>query len=343
MLLIVLPWLIIVFCPPAWAQEKSVKIRPLRDLVIFPETSAPASVVSLSDSRIGAELSAVVAAIAVRVGDVIEAGDLLAQLNCGDYDLRAAELSARLEIVNARVNFAEQQLKRAESLKKQRTVAQELVDQRQVDLSSLLAEQNASRAALNIVNRDREKCTVRSPFRAVVLERLASVGEYVTPGTALVRILDVDNLEISAAILDRDGAELVAAESVLFRYKEQDYPVALRVLTPRIDPQSRTREARFQFLGKRTLAGAAGRLVWRAGPALPADLLLRRNGQLGVMLARNGRATFHPLPEAIEGRYASIALPLTVDVITAGRFALNDGDLIVPVTDTVSDTGAVEK
>lgn len=318
-------------CAMALAQPVVVKAVPLKDVVVFPEASAPATVVSLSDSRISSELNAVIEAIPVKVGDVVEAQGVLARLDCSDYELRASELQARLDNVDARVNFAEQQLNRARSLQKQRTVTQELVESRESDLNSLLAERNASRAALSIVQRNREKCTVRAPFRAVVMERLASPGEYAVPGTPLVRILGIDDLEISADVIAAEAESLENAASIAFRYQERDYrdyPVRLRVITPVIDVQTRTREARLVFTDEAPASGAAGRLVWQTGAALPPDLLVRRQNRLGVLLAINGRARFHPLPQALEGRPALIELPLDTRVITDGRFGLNDGDPI---------------
>jgi RND family efflux transporter MFP subunit len=291
-----------------------------------PEISAAASVESLSDSRISAELNATIKTIPVRVGDIVAPGDILVQLDCSDYELRADELTARLEAGTARAGFARQQLQRARKLESSRTMSQEVLDQREAELVSLAAEAAAQQALLNQINHERGKCTLRAPFKAVVLERLAHTGEYAMPATPLVRILAIEQLEVSAAVISGDAAGLENAATILFRYDGHDYPVRLRTLTPVIDPQTRTRQARLLFSGASALPGAAGRLIWYQPPALPADLLVRRQGQLGVLLAQQGRARFHPLPDAREGRPATIDLPAATLIITAGRFAVNEGD-----------------
>lgn len=322
--------LLLIFLLPgaARAEPVAVRARPLAELLIRPEASAPATVVSLADSRISTELSGVIEAVPVRVGDRVEGGTILTRLDCTDYDLRAAELQARLDSVEARVAFARQQLERARKLRQDRTIPREQLDQRQSELLSLQAERAAGRAMLDRVDRDRGKCRVRAPFHALVTARLADVGEYVVPGTPLLRILDVDHLEISARIIVDDVATFEAADTLLFRHAGRNYSLTLHALLPVIDSVSRTREARLEFSADAALPGASGRLVWTLPPALPADLLVRRDGRLGVMLADGDTARFHTLPDAEEGRPATVDLLSDALIITEGRFGLSAGDAI---------------
>jgi RND family efflux transporter MFP subunit len=316
--------------PLAVADDDPVSVRaiPIQDAVIRPEISAPAAVVSLSDSRIGAELNAPIKELPVRVGDVVEPGGVLARLECGDYDLAAAVLAARVEAAAARIRFAEQQLQRSQSLMERQIASQEQVDERESNLAVLLADRDASRADLDKAQRDLTKCIVRAPFKAVILERLASLGEYVRPGSAVVRVLDIDNLEVSAEIVASEAEALASRDEILFRYGGKDYAVSLRKVTPVIDDLTRTQEARLIFDVDAAPPGAVGRLVWKLGPALPADLVVRRGNQLGVLLAVGGAARFHALAGAEEGRPARVDLPAGTQIITEGRYSLSDGDAI---------------
>jgi len=316
-------------CSQAADSPVAVNAVPLEQVLIYPEASAPATVVSLNDSRIGAELNAPVRTIPVRVGDIVPANGLLVELDCADYQLSADELESRLAGIDADIVFARQRLERVRRLEKRRTVAEELLDEREAELAGLLADRQAAQASLEKARRDLAKCTVEAPFEAVVLDRLVSVGEYATPGTALVRVLDLTRLEVSADVLANDAAALSQATSIVFRHNKRDYPVTLRTVTPVIDELARTREARLRFTDEAALAGATGRLVWTLAAALPPDLIVRRSGQLGVLLAENGNARFQPLPDAQEGRPAVVDLPPETLLIVEGRFALSDGD---PVT-----------
>jgi hypothetical protein len=58
---------------------------------------------------------------------------------------------------------------------------------------------------------------------------------------------------------------------------------------------------------------------------LPANLISRRDGILGVFLLDDGKARLEPLPDAQEGRPARVNLPAGTQVITMGRERLQDG------------------
>jgi hypothetical protein len=61
---------------------------------------------------------------------------------------------------------------------------------------------------------------------------------------------------------------------------------------------------------------------------LPANLVIRRNGELGVFVHRAGKAVFKPLPGAQEGRPVAVELPSGTEVIVRGRDRLQDGDAV---------------
>ncbi len=325
-------WIILLALYPlataADGTRLSVRATPLEQLLMPSEISAPATVVSLGDSRLSAEINALIAELPVRVGEIVEPGGVLARLDCGDYQLAMIELEAMVKGTEARLVFARAQLQRVRSLKAKQTVSQEVLDQRESELADLVAELNRRNAQLGMARRKIDKCQLKAPFRAAVVERLASVGEYATPGKILLRVLDVSNLEVSAHVIAGDAASLEGASRILFRQGGMDYPVTVRALAPLIDPLTRTRELRLLFQGDTALPGATGRLVWSNGPMLPADFLVRRGSTLGVLIADGNKARFHPVPGAREGRPAPVNLAPEALIITDGRFALESGDAI---------------
>lgn len=310
--------------------QTDVQAQPLSELLAYPMSSAPATVISLADSRISSELNALITALPVNVGETVAAGSTLVSLNCSDYQLRTAELKARLASVSARAAFARKQHQRGQSLKRQKTLARELTEQREAEFLALQAEQQAAQAALRHSQHNQQKCTIKSPFKAVVIARFASVGELAAPGTPLLRIMALDALEVSAAILPQDAERLTAATQPVFEIQGQQFPLQLRVISPVIDSTTRTREARLQFAGRQVLPGASGRLLWSQGASIAPDYLSRREGVLGVFVATEQQARFHILTGAQEGQPAQIEGNLNPDslLITNGFLNLQDGDAI---------------
>lgn len=314
-----------------WAVDKppqpiAVSVNVLSELVVLAERDAPASALSLNQSRLSSEVTALIEAIPAQVGMQVEAGSLLVQLDSRDYELALKRSTAALQSVQARIKLAEFQHQRARELYTKKFASEDTLTQRATELTVLKAELAAAQAQLDSARRDLEKCRITAPFRAVVMERNAQQGELAVPGTPLVAVIDIEHLEVSAQIQTKDAVALESAASVTFVAPGQTYPVRLLRLSPAVDANTRTRAARFAFISDSAPSGSEGRIVWRSvQPLLPPELISRRNGRLGVFIAEHDQARFVALEQAQEGRPAPIGMPLDTRVILDGRFGLQDG------------------
>lgn len=309
------------------AQPSPITARPAAELVFHPELSAPAEVTPLNDAQLSAELSARILDIPVRVGDQVAPGDLLARLDCRDYQARLEAQQATSRAQEARLRLARIQLQRARSLEKARNISSDELDRQLAEAQALEAELAAQGKAQAQARLNVERCEIRAPFRAAVTARLASVGALAAPGTPLLRLVQLDGAEVSAQVRPEQARAGREAASLTLRWRERTYPLRLLRELPVLDPRTRTLELRLGFTGEAAPPGASGRLVWRdALPHVPADLLVRRGERLGVFLNQGGQAHFHPLPEALEGQPAPAGdLPADARVILEGRQALEDG------------------
>ncbi len=321
---------------PVLADPIPVVSKPFSTLAIYPQRSAPATVVSDNHSRISAEISARILDIPVRTGDRVKQGALLLRLEQEDFKLALTREKAALTALKAKLELAEYELKRARSLSKKQAVSEQLLKQRETERDALLAEEQGQQAAYAQAQRQIDKTQIRAPFNAVIVERLAQTGELANPGTALLRIIDTDNLELAARLSPKQTHDLehsFAAENTgtaEFISSGQRYALTLRTITPVMDTRARTREARLRFTDKKPLPGAAGRLIWSPQQAsLPADLISQRDGKLGVFIQADNKARFMELPQAKTGQPTIISRlkPETL-IITKGRYRLRDGDAI---------------
>ncbi len=306
-----------------------VKVSPLAELQIPYGYSAPAQVLSMNDSRLSAELNAAVKTIPAKVGNRVAAGDELVTLDCNDAKNRLEQAKGTLASLKARETLAAQRLQRAEKLRAQRNLAEEDLNLRQSELKAAVSERRAQAAQLAIAERDVQHCVIRAPFNGVVTERYAQVGQLASPGTAMLRIVDTDNLEVSAQITSDDIDSLSTYASPYFEYKDRRYPLQLRAIAPVVDSRTRSQVARFDFTEEKPKPGTAGRLAWQdSRAALPAHFISRRNNTLGVLIANSSTVKFHALPAAKEGQPAFIDLPPETKIITDGRLSLSAGDQV---------------
>jgi RND family efflux transporter MFP subunit len=306
-----------------------VTATPLAKQLIFPDYTAPATTISLNDSSIGFETSGRMLRLPVRVGEQVSQGQLLAELDCRDNRSSLRQTQAGLDAAGARVHLAKRQIERTRSLVGGKNVSQELHNQREAELRTANADYASARATLEISRLNVDRCKLSAPFAGIVMERLASEGEWLTPGKPVLRLLDSERLEVSAQVPVHLVGTLAGAESLELESNQGRFPLKLARVAPVVETLGRYREARLEFSDRRTLPGSSGRLVWRTSNGhLPADLPVRRDGRLGIFLIEQGRARFHPLPGALEGHPTAVDLPTDSRIIIEGRHALNDGDPI---------------
>lgn len=314
--------------PSAAADEtRPITAARLADVAVPLERSAPAEVEALTRTRIAARLAAEVESIPVETGARVAADEVLARLDCTDFEDALDQAEATLEELKARVRLAGIRLDRTERLRRENAASADQLDEAEAESDALGANLRAQRTRVTMARRDVERCTVRAPFAGLITARPGERGAYVQPGTALVELVASEGIELRARLTDRDTASLGERGNTSFRADGGHWPVTLLTVVENADSATRTREGRFAFEGEPPIPGTAGRLHWTAHPrAIPADLLVRRDGALGVFVIDDGTARFRALPEAIEGRPAPTDLPADARLAVEGRYGLSDGD-----------------
>ncbi len=309
-----------------------VRVQPLSEIAVTLSESAPATVVSLNQARVSSQLAGVIESIDVEVGEHAAAGEVLATLDCTDYRQNLARGEAQLEALRARRRLADEQLKRALKLLPTRNISEEQVNQRRAEYDAAAAELVAQRAQIAIAERQVDNCRIDSPYDGVVIRRHASKGDFVSPGSPIVDVLDTADLEVSTRV-PLAAVERLEEQRLVFRTERRDYPVRLRTLLPLVDESSRSREARLVFEGESALAGTPGRLVWLTDrPAIPGHLMVERADELGLFVAVNGQARFVPLPGALAGRPVQTDLEPATRIVTEGRHLL-EPDMAIEIVE----------
>ena len=315
----------------AHADPTIVKTRPLGDVLIEKTYTAPATAVAINNSQISAEIAARIRSIDVQVGDIVDAGDTLARLDCRSYQNSLDSTVAESESLQVQVQLAERQLKRAKSLRAKNNLSAEVLDQRVADLDIARANAKRQRAAINDAKLSVERCAVTAPYRAAVTSRLAGEGTMATAGLPLLEIVGLNAVELSVQVPVELVDSLVASRALLFVSNGDKQTAEVRVVSPVINAAAGNREVRLTTQ-KALTPGSNGRLQWYSPPLLPANLLTRRDNALGVFITETNSGTksarFVALDGALEGRPAAVDLPSDAQVIIQGRHTLSAGDEI---------------
>lgn len=302
----------------------------LGSVLVHPSREAPAVAMTLNDTRLAAEIAGVVISIDVEVGERVSKDQVVARINCEPHRIEVVRARAAMEAGRSRYSLSKLQLKNAVRLDEKGSISVEELDKRAAEAKTLEAELQQLQAALANAVVSETKCAILTPIDAVVIERIASRGDYAVPGTPILRLLDDQHIEISANVQEQDLSSLKKARETFFTTRDRRYRVRLRTVIPLIDTRLRTYEVRLTFSGdEKAPPGATGRLNWVVGQGqVPVELIVRRDGKLGIFVVEEGRAAFVHLASAQAGHPAPTDLPPSAQVIVDGRLQLEDGDSV---------------
>lgn len=322
--------------PAMVGAVEPVTVKPFAEIAIYLDRQAAASVTSLNEGVLSAEVSARVAETPVLPGQTVAAGELLVQLDDTEYRIGLSSAEARLSLADAALDMARIRAERARRLAPEQFVSEDQLLEAETNLRLADAERAAALADRARAELLLSRTRVAAPFAGVITQRLVSVGALAVPGTPLVELSANDGLEVSAMIPPAHVAGLKAADDLVFESAGREWPVQLARLSPVVDPVSRAHMARLIFSDDAAPSGSEGRIRWTdPRPALPGDYVTQRGGELGVLLlnADAGQAAFLPLPGADAGRpYLTDRLDADAPVIVDGRRRVQPGTAVEVVS-----------
>ena len=275
---------------PAWGQEGSYVMPParvevataeLRDMA--PSVDVSGTVVSLNDSRIASEIEGVLTWLA-DVGADVDAGDVIARINPQLIRIEVARAEADVARLRSDFDYRDRQLARTEELATKNSVSQTLLDEARAQREQAQHMLNDANAALEFARANLQRTEIRAPFAGHVVARLASVGEFVSVGEDVVRLVDTHEIEISlpaSIALTRfiqPGAEVPVRSGTVERQH------TVRTVVPVGDAVSRMVEIRLSAGDSEWLVGTPVQISLPSDApvstvAVPRDALVERSGQ----------------------------------------------------------------
>lgn len=308
-----------------------VTLRPLGEILQSSERSVAASLISLNDSTLSAEISAKVTRLQADTGDAVKAGQVLAELDCRDYNYALKQAEAGGQAASARYNLANTQFQRNQKLRKSGVVPMETLDKTAADYDAAKADLAVANAQVETAQLAVSRCQLKAPFAGQITQRHLQLGQQAAPGTPAFQLLQGDALEVSANLSVSEVQDQAQGSQLRFVADGVSIPLQVRAVVGQIAGNTRTQEVRYTPQDAHELpVGRTGRVVWQGKlPVLPASWIVRREGGLGVMLEENGVAKFHPLPDAKEGQPVLTDLPPGTRLIDQNRLRARDGE---PVT-----------
>lgn len=256
-----------------------------RALVKFlaPSVDVPGTVVSLNDARLASELEAKLNWVA-DVGTEVSEGDTVARLEVITFRLYEMEAEKRVEKEKARVVFLRSEKERLQQLASNNLSAKSQLDQVVSDLAVAESDVWIAEAQLGQARVAMWVTQIRAPFDGIVTEKLRNIGERLSVGDEVVRLVDPNSIEVVARA-PLNTVNFVNDGDVLEMHNDfREGEGSIRTIVPFGNPQSHMFEVRLNVDPELWTIGESVRLSMPTANAkevltVPRDaLVLRREG-----------------------------------------------------------------
>jgi RND family efflux transporter MFP subunit len=242
-----------------------VKATPVQTITVGTVVQAPlaralvvnGSLAAWDELPVGTEAGGLaIVEVAVEEGDKVAKGQLLAKLDDSVLKAQYAQAMAAVAQAEAGIRKAEamsgsanSDVRRAKELSKNGYISGQLAEQRETTLSAAQADVNVARQNLTTAQAIAQEraaqlaqTEIRAPTDGTVSKRMAKLGNVVSVGEQLFRMIRDNRVELQAEVPEMDLPRLKAGQTatvVLNDGDTQRFEGRIRLVGATVDPQTR--------------------------------------------------------------------------------------------------------
>ncbi|GAB1489037.1 efflux RND transporter periplasmic adaptor subunit [Opitutaceae bacterium] len=209
--------------PPTAITTAQVRVESWQPQIRAIGTLAPVQGVNVS-----ADAGGPIVAIPVESGAVVKKGDLLVEI---DTSVEVAQLAS----AQAAASLAKLQRDRSAELRQKNTISQAELDAADAQFNQAVAQVAALEATI-------QRKRIRAPFDGRVGIRLINVGQYVSPGQALIPLQQLDPIYVNFTVPQRQLPSLAIGQKIdvtVDAFPGAPFSGQLNAINAEVDPSTR--------------------------------------------------------------------------------------------------------
>ncbi len=309
---------------------------------VVEQIQATGELLAVDEANVAAEVGGRITAMRVSEGAPVVAGDVVLEIDRERRELELANENAMVAAARSEIAQESRELERIRSLFKSEAISQAQLDAANTRLRTARARLASAEAKRGLAQLAVRNASVAAPFDGLVARRFVSAGDHVAEGEPLFDLVALDPIEVEFHLTERDSARVEVGDSVEVRvtpYPEQVFTAIVHVVSPRIDPATRTLrvKARVENPERKLRPGLFARAdlgvaVRERVPMIPEQAVLQRSDGSVVFVVRDGNraerrnvrlGVFRDgLAEIVEG------IAVGEQVIVRGSSRLVDGSVV---------------
>jgi RND family efflux transporter MFP subunit len=196
----------------------------------------------LKQATVKAKVSGDVKQIAVREGEAVRAGQVLARIDTADLEARLAERIGALESSRAQLALAEKTRTTNLALLKQNFISQNAFDNSESSFAVSRGSVKSAEAQVQIARNALKDAVVIAPLSGIIAKRHVQPGEKVGFDAPLVTVVDLAGLELQALVPAVDVPELAVGmqvELAIDGFGERRFTGRVERINPATEPGTR--------------------------------------------------------------------------------------------------------
>lgn len=230
----------------AMAADAPVPAAPAPTLATAAVQSARAAgttgfdgvVEAVRQTVVAAQVAGAVTALDVRVGDRVQAGQVLARIDARAAAQNTAAGDAQVRAANASLDMAAKDFERQQQLFGQNYISQAALERAEAQFKAAQAQLAAQRAQAGATRTQSGFFIVKAPYAGIVSEVPLALGDMAMPGRALLTLYDPLALRVSVAVpqsvqIDVAGTAGSGATTTQIRVQFPGLPGAREWAVPR--------------------------------------------------------------------------------------------------------------
>lgn len=173
---------------PVAEPVRSVKVVTVGEESLQPHAAYAAEVRARIESRLGFRVPGKIVSRRVEVGQRVQAGQLLADIDAQDYRLSQQAAQAQWQAAQTQLELATADFRRYQALRDQSFISDAELQRREATWKAAQAQVDQARAQLNAQGHQTEYARLVADHAGVITAIEAEVGQVVAAGTPVIRL-----------------------------------------------------------------------------------------------------------------------------------------------------------
>lgn len=237
-------------CRPGEAAEESPSLQTVQatrgDLILRAE--ATGTIEPIRSVEVKSKASGEILRLHVDVGDEVQPGALLAEVDPRDVRNRYEQTKADLDVAVARTEISKAQLDRSQELLTAGVIAQQEHETKRLDYANALANQVKAETNFELAELQLGDVTIRAPMKGTIIQKSVEEGQViqsasgnVSGGTTLFVMANLDEMQARTLVDETDMGDLrpgMQSNVVVEAFPDRTF----RGVVQKIEPQAEVQQ-----------------------------------------------------------------------------------------------------